>query len=68
MKMLKAKIKENKEYVGITLKGKNTSALECIILLDRSIELLKEDFDLDDKGIKDLLEDYRNNLKEKEVL
>lgn len=68
MNMLKAKIKENKEYVSVTLKGKDASTLECIILLDKSIDLLKENFDLDDKGIKDLLKDYRNNLKEKEVL
>ena len=64
--MLKVKIKEKFEYIGITIKG-NANLLESIILLDVAINNLKDKYDLSDEQIGSCLAQYRERLKEKEV-
>lgn len=64
--MIKIKVKDKENYVSITEKYKNYSSLEAIIMLDKAIDVLHDDFELSDDEIWELLKDYRANLKEKE--
>jgi hypothetical protein len=62
--VLKIKVEEKRDFINNTVKGYNISLLECIVLLDRAIELLKKDCGLSDDEIWKELKNYRNNLKE----
>lgn len=64
--MIKIKVKDKEEYLKYSIKRKNYSALEGIVLLDTAIDILENDFELSDDEIWELLKDYRANLKEKE--
>ena len=64
--MIKIKIKDKPDLLKSIIKCKNYSALECIFLLDTSYDMLKRDFNLSNEEIKDLLKEYRDNLKEQE--
>lgn len=64
--MIKIKIKEEPNYINNNLKCRNYSALEGVVLLDVAINILKEDFELSDADIWQLLEEYRTNYKEVE--
>lgn len=64
--MIKIKIKEKPNCVNNNLKCRNYSVLEGIVLLDTAIDMLREDFELSDDEIWELLKDYRNNWKEVE--
>lgn len=64
--MIKIKVKDKENYVSITEKYKNYSSLEAIIMLDKAIDVLHDDFELSDDEIWELLKYYRANLKEKE--
>ncbi len=64
--MIKIKVKDKEEYLKYSVKSKNYSALEGIVLLDTAIDILKNDFELSDDEIWELLKDYRANLKEVE--
>lgn len=62
--MIKIKINEKEKFVKKDLKYKNYTALEAIILLDTAVDILKDDLELSDEDICDLLKEYRHNLKE----
>lgn len=64
--MIKIKIKEKPNCVNNNLKCRNYSVMEGIVLLDTAIEMLRNDFELSDDEIWELLKDYRNNWKEVE--
>ena len=64
--MIKIKIKEKPNCVNNNLKCRNYSALEGIVLLDTAINMLREDFELSDDEIWELLKAYRKNWKEVE--
>lgn len=61
--MIKIKIDEKKDYILTEQKGKQVSVLEGIVLLDTTISMLRDDFDLSNDDIWELLKDYRSNLK-----
>ena len=63
--MLKLKVKESPDVIKSSIKGKNYSMLECIVMLDTSITMLRKDFKLSNEEIKDLFNEYKVNLKEK---
>ncbi len=65
--MLKVKIKDKPGYVATRIKGTNTNLLESIILLDMSLNNLKEEYNLSDEQIGEYLIEFRKHLKEKEV-
>ncbi len=62
--MLKIKIKDKDDSVSIRQKYNDYTALEGIILLDIAIDILRDDFELSDNEIWELLKDYRANIKE----
>lgn len=62
--MLKIKIKDKNDSVSIRQKYNDYTALEGIILLDIAIDILRDDFELSDNEIWELLKDYRANMKE----
>ena len=62
--MIKIKINDKNDYVSIEQKYNNYTALEGIILLDMAIDMLREDFELSNDEIWELLKDYRANMKE----
>lgn len=62
--MIKIKVKDKDEYLKYSVKSKDYSALEGIVLLDTAIDILENDFKLSDDEIWELLKDYRANLKE----
>ena len=64
IKMIKIKINDKNDYVSIKQKYNNYTALEGIILLDTAIDMLREDFELSNDEIWELLKDYRANMKE----
>ena len=64
--MIKIKVKDKEECLKYSVKSKDYSALEGIVLLDTAINILENDFKLSDDEIWELLKDYRANLKEKE--
>ena len=66
--MLKVKIKDKPGYAITRIKGKHTNLLESIILLDISLNNLKEDYNLSDEQIGEYLVEFRKHLKEKEVV
>jgi len=61
--MIKIKIKDKNDYVGIKQNYKDYTTLEGIILLDMAIDILRNDFELSDNEIWELLKDYRANMK-----
>lgn len=65
--MLKVKIKDKPGYVTTRIKGTCTNILESIILLDISLNNLKEEYNLSDEQIGEYLVEFRKHLKEKEV-
>jgi uncharacterized protein (DUF433 family) len=62
--MLKIKVNEKSDYILSKQKIKNISVLECIAVLDATIEILRKDFKLSNENIKDTLKYYKDNLKE----
>jgi len=62
--VLKIKIKDKDDSVSIRQKYNDYTALEGIILLDIAIDILRDDFELSDNEIWELLKDYRANIKE----
>jgi len=66
IRMIKIKIKEKPNCINNNLKCRNYSALEGIVLLDTAINMLREDFELSDDEIWELLKAYRKNWKEVE--
>lgn len=66
--MLKVKIKDKPEYATTRIKGTHTNLLESIILLDISLNNLKDDYNLSDEQIGSYLALYREHLKKKEVV
>lgn len=66
IKLIKIKIKDKENYLNYSVKSRNYSALEGIVLLDTAIDILRNDFKLSENEIWELLKDYRANLKEKE--
>lgn len=65
--MLRVKIKDKPGYVVTRIKGTHTNLLESIILLDMSLNNLKEEYNLSDEQIGEYLVEFRKHLKEKEV-
>ena len=66
--MLKVKIKDKSDRVVTRIKGTHTNLLESIILLDVSLNNLKDEYNLSDEEIGSYLALYRKHLKEKEVV
>lgn len=66
--MLKVKIKDKPDRVITRVKGTNTNLLESIILLDISLNNLKDEYNLSDEQIGSYLALYRKHLKKKEVV
>ena len=66
--MLKVKIKDKTGYATTRIKGTHTNLLESIILLDISLNNLKDEYNLSDEQIGSYLALYRKHLKEKEVI
>lgn len=66
--MLKVKIKDKHDRVITRIKGTHTNLLESIILLDISLNNLKDEYNLSDEQIGSYLALYREHLKEKEVI
>lgn len=65
--MIRISIKDNPEYISIKQNYKNYSSLEVIALLDLAVYSLRKDFLLSNDEIFELLQDYRKNIKMKEV-
>lgn len=65
--MLKVKIKDKPGYAVTRIKGTHTNLLESIILLDMSLNNLKEEYNLSDEQIGEYLVEFRKHLKGKEV-
>lgn len=66
--MLKVKIKDKTDRVVTRIKGTHTNLLESIILLDISLNNLKDEYNLSDEEIGSYLALYRKHLKKKEVV
>ena len=66
--MLKVKIKDKSDRVVTRIKGTHTNLLESIILLDVSLNNLKDEYNLSDEQIGSYLALYRKHLKKKEVV
>lgn len=66
--MLKVKIKDKPEYTTTRIRGIHTNLLESIILLDISLNNLKDEYNLSDEQIGSYLALYRKHLKKKEVV
>lgn len=64
--MIKIKVNDKPDSIENSLKCRNYTALEGIVLLDTAIDILRNDFELSDDEIWELLKEYRNNLKEVE--
>lgn len=64
--MIKIKIKEKPDCIRNNLKCRNYSVMEGIVLLDTAIAILRDDFELSDTDIWELLKEYRKNYKEVE--
>lgn len=64
--MIKVKINDKPDFIKNSLKCRNYTALEGIVLLDTAIGILRDDFELSNDDIWELLKEYRNNLKEVE--
>ena len=64
--MIKIKVKDKNNYIENKVRCKNYNALEGIVLLDFAIDILRNDFELSDNNIWELLKEYRANLEEKE--
>lgn len=62
--MIKIKVKDKPDKVILKIKGANHTLLECIALLDKSINLVKEEYSLSDEQIARFLDKYRKHLKE----
>ena len=65
--MLRVKIKDKPGCVITRIKGTHTNLLESIILLDMSLNNLKEEYNLSDEQIGEYLVKFRKHLKKKEV-
>lgn len=65
--MLKVKIKDKPDRATTRIKGTHTNLLESIILLDISLNNLKEEYNLSDEQIGEYLVEFRKHLKKKEV-
>ena len=61
--MLRIKANEYENTVMVKIKGCNYTFLEWIALLDKSIELLNEEYGISEKDINNILNRYRDNLK-----
>ena len=64
--MIKIKVLKKTDYIKKNLKYKNYDVYELIAILNTSIDMLRNDFELSDNDIWNLLKDYRKNWEEVE--
>ena len=61
--MIKIKINEKDEYINNSIRCRNYSVLETIVLLDLALDILREDFKIKNDDIASLLKEYRSTMK-----
>lgn len=64
--MVKIKAKDKEDHIASSLKYKDTSVLEFIVIIDRVAEALKEEHEMSEEDVWETLKHYRENLKEVE--
>lgn len=64
--MVKIKVKDKSDYIESIVKYKDTTVLELITLIDRSIDILRKEHEMTEVNVWETLENYRMNLKEVE--
>ncbi|MEE3417780.1 MAG: hypothetical protein VZQ62_00405 [Methanosphaera sp.] len=64
--MVKIKVKDKSDYIESIVKYKDTTILELITLIDRSIDILRKEHEMTEVNVWETLENYRMNLKEVE--
>ena len=64
--MVKIKVKDKSDYIESIVKYKDTTILELITLIDRSIDILRKEHEMTEVNVWETLENYRMNLKDVE--
>lgn len=62
--MIKIKVKDKEEYILSSTKYKDTSVLELIEVLNKTLSLLKEEHEMSEERALETLKAYRDNLEE----
>lgn len=62
--MIKIKVKDKKEYILSSTKYKDTSVLELIEVLNKTLSILKEEHEMSEERALEILRSYRDNLEE----
>lgn len=62
--MIKIKVKDKEEYILSSTKYKDTSVLELIEVLNKTLSILKEEHEMSEERALEILKAYRDNLEE----
>lgn len=62
--MIKIKVEDKKEYILSSTKYKDTSVLELIEVLNKTLSILKEEHEMSEERALEILKAYRDNLEE----
>lgn len=62
--MIKIKVKDKEEYILSSTKYKDTSVLELIEVLNKTLSILKEEHEMSEERALEILRSYRDNLEE----
>ena len=60
--MVKIKVKDKSDYIESIVKYKDTTVLELITLIDRSIDILRKEHEMTEVNVWETLENYRMNI------
>ncbi len=62
--MIRIKVKDKEEYILSSTKYKDTSVLELIEVLNKTLSILKEEHEMSEERALEILKSYRDNLEE----
>ena len=62
--MIKIKVKDKEEYILSSTKYKDTSVLELIEVLNKTLSILKEEHEMSEERALETLKVYRDHLEE----